>query len=120
MIFFVANWNDGILYRKIMRMEMIYMEAKLFMKMMERFEVFASKVNTICGKNNFRGIESWLDNQDVCLRLNISLRTLQMFRDTGKLPYSQINHKMYYKTEDVESLLLYVQSSRLKKLKRNK
>ena len=36
-----------------MRMEMIYMEAKLFMKMMERFEVFASKVNTICGKNNF-------------------------------------------------------------------
>lgn len=40
-----------------MRMEMIYMEAKLFMKMMERFEVFASKVNTICGKNNFRSME---------------------------------------------------------------
>lgn len=58
MIFFVANRSDGILYRKIMRMEMIYMEAKLFMKMMERFEVFASKVNTICGKNNFRSMES--------------------------------------------------------------
>lgn len=58
MIFFVANRSDGILYRIIMRMEMIYMEAKLFMKMMERFEVFASKVNTICGKNNFRSMES--------------------------------------------------------------
>ncbi|MCS2278749.1 helix-turn-helix domain-containing protein [Bacteroides thetaiotaomicron] len=52
------------------------------------------------------------------MRLNISLRTLQMFRDTGKLPYSQINHKMYYKTEDVEHLLLYVQNNRLKKLKK--
>lgn len=39
-------------------MEMIYMEAKLFMKMMERFEAFASKVNTICEKNNFRSMES--------------------------------------------------------------
>lgn len=99
-------------------MEMIYMEARLFKKMMERFEEFANKANALCGNNNRIGIESWLDNQDVCLRLNISLRTLQMFRDTGKLPYSQINHKMYYKTEDVELLLLYVQKSRLKKTKK--
>lgn len=101
-------------------MEMIYMETQLFKKMMDRFEAFASKVNVICGKTNTQGLESWLDNQDVCLRLNISLRTLQTFRDTGKLPYSQINHKMYYKTEDVESLLLYVQNNRLKKLRKNK
>ena len=98
-------------------MEIIYMEARLFKKMMDRFEAFASKANAICG-NNMKSIESWLDNQDVCLRLNISLRTLQMFRDTGKLPYSQVNHKMYYKTEDVERLLLHVQNNRLKKLKR--
>ena len=96
-------------------MEMIYMEARLLLKMMDGFEAFANKANAICGNTNRIGIESWLDNQDVCLRLNISLRTLQMFRDTGKLPYSQINHKMYYKTEDVEHLLLHVQSSRLKK-----
>ena len=100
-------------------MEMIYMETRLFKKMMDRFEAFANKANAICG-SNIKGIESWLDNQDVCLRLNISLRTLQMFRDTGKLPYSQINHKMYYKTEDVERLLLHVQDSRMKKMKKNK
>lgn len=100
-------------------MEMIYMETRLFKKMMDQFEAFIHKANAICG-SNIKGIESWLDNQDVCLRLNISLRTLQMFRDTGKLPYSQINHKMYYKTEDVERLLLHVQNSRLKKLKKNK
>lgn len=101
-------------------MEMIYMEARLFKNMMDRFDTFANKVNAVCGKTNTQGVESWLDNQDVCLRLNVSLRTLQTFRDTGKLPYSQINHKMYYKTEDVESLLLHVQNNRLNKLKNKK
>ena len=96
-------------------MEMIYMEARLFKKMLGQFEAFANRVNAVCGKTNTQGVESWLDNQDVCLRLNISLRTLQTFRDTGKLPYSQINHKMYYKTEDVESLLLHVQNNHLNK-----
>lgn len=38
-------------------MEIIYMEARLFKKMMDRFEAFASKANAICG-NNMKSIES--------------------------------------------------------------
>lgn len=45
-------------------MEMIYMEAKLFMKMMERFEVFASEVNTIVEKTIF---EVW--NHDLIIKM---------------------------------------------------
>ena len=48
----------------------------------------------------------WLYNGDVCRLLNISKRTLQHYRDTGVLPFTQIGHKCYYKREDVESLLL--------------
>ena len=48
----------------------------------------------------------WLHNGDVCKLLNISKRTLQHYRDTGVLPFSQIGHKCYYKREDVERLLL--------------
>ena len=48
----------------------------------------------------------WLHNGDVCRLLNISKRTLQHYRDTGVLPFTQIGHKCYYKREDVESLLL--------------
>ena len=59
---------------------------------------FASKANKF-----ERG--DWLDNQDVCQILNISPRTLQTLRDNGTLAYSQINHKVYYKPEDVESIL---------------
>lgn len=39
-------------------MEMIYMETRLFKKMMDRFEAFASKVNAICGKTNAQRLES--------------------------------------------------------------
>ena len=48
----------------------------------------------------------WLHNGDVCRLLNISKRTLQHYRDTGVLPFTQIGHKCYYKREDVETLLL--------------
>ena len=48
----------------------------------------------------------WLHNGDVCRLLNISKRTLQHYRDTGVLPFTQIGHKCYYKREDVEQLLL--------------
>ena len=47
----------------------------------------------------------WLHNGDVCKLLNISKRTLQHYRDTGILPFTQIGHKCYYKREDVEALL---------------
>ena len=50
----------------------------------------------------------WLDNQDVCQMLNISPRTLQTLRNNGTLAYSQINHKVYYKPEDVERILYVV------------
>ena len=36
-----------------------------------------------------------------CRQLNISPRTLQTLRDNGTLAYSQINHKVFYKPEDV-------------------
>lgn len=55
---------------------------------------------------------TWLDNQNVCLMLNISPRTLQTLRDNGTLPYSQISHKTYYKPEDVERIVSVVEDRR--------
>jgi DNA-binding transcriptional MerR regulator len=37
--------------------------------------------------------------------MNISKRTLQSYRDKGILPYSQIEHKCYYRVADVRRLL---------------
>lgn len=85
-------------------MEIINIEARTFEAMTERFKQFANKVNLLCGLPN-KQLGKWLDNQDVCMLLNISKRTLQTYRDNGTIPYSQINHKMYYKSEDVEQVL---------------
>lgn len=49
--------------------------------------------------------ESWIDGQEVMLSLNISQRTLQTLHDSGTLPFSRINGKLYYKVSDLKSLL---------------
>ena len=49
--------------------------------------------------------EKWMDNSEVCRLLNVSIRTIQTYRDTGKLAYSQINGKIYYKASDVEDFI---------------
>ncbi|MDM1047678.1 helix-turn-helix domain-containing protein [Sphingobacterium hotanense] len=52
----------------------------------------------------FKG-EQWLDNQEVCLMMSITKRTLQTYKDKGLLPYSRLNRKNYYKRSDVQALL---------------
>ena len=62
----------------------------------------------------FSNIEEkkWLDNQEVCLLLKVSPRTLQTLRDNGTLAYTQICHKTYYKPGDVESIIRIVEERR--------
>ena len=85
-------------------MEIINIEARTFEAMVTRFEQFVKRIDTLCHRKD-KGLQKWLDNQDVCQMLNISKRTLQTYRDNGTLPYSQINYKMYYKPKDVEQVL---------------
>ena len=45
------------------------------------------------------------DNQDLCMLLQISKRTLQRYRSTGALPYKTLGKKTYYSEEDVLKFL---------------
>lgn len=49
--------------------------------------------------------ERFLTNNDVSDMLHISQRTLQDWRDTGKIAYIQISGKVLYKESDVKRLL---------------
>ena len=49
--------------------------------------------------------DRWLDIQEACFLLRISKRTLQSYRDSGILPFSQINGKIYFKAKDIENHL---------------
>ncbi|MDR0510622.1 MAG: helix-turn-helix domain-containing protein [Rikenellaceae bacterium] len=92
-------------------MEVINIEAQTFEAMMSRFEAFTQKVETLCEIRD-KSLHRWLDNQDVCQILNISKRTLQTYRDNGTLAYTQINHKMYYKPEDVEQIIIKLKNKK--------
>ena len=56
--------------------------------------------------------------QQVCQLLNISKRTLQTLRGNGSLSYTQINHKIYYRAEDVRSFLAVLEARRKHEQKR--
>ena len=99
-------------------MEIISIERSTYEELLTSFNSFVTKMKEMASRGNDKGFFAskankfergdWLDNQDVCQMLNISPRTLQTLRDNGTLAYSQINHKVYYKPEDVERILYVV------------
>ena len=86
-------------------MEVISIERSTYEELLTSFNSFVTKMKAMASRGNDKGLGDWLDNQDVCQILNISPRTLQTLRQNGTLAYSQINRKVYYKPEDVESIL---------------
>ena len=86
-------------------MEVISIERSTYEELLTSFNSFVAKMKEMASRGNDKGLGDWLDNQDVCQMLNISPRTLLTLRDNGTLAYSQINRKVYYKPEDVESIL---------------
>jgi hypothetical protein len=86
-------------------MEVIAIEKKTYEAMMERFRILTAKVDALCRESDEKRMGKWLDNQDVCQILNVSLRTLQTYRSNRTLPYTKICYKMYYKPEDVQKLI---------------
>ena len=75
-----------------------------FERMLSGFEIFAEKVERLCREQEDLGEKEWLDSNDVCRLLCISLRTLQTMRENGTLAYTKISHKVYYRPEDVKAV----------------
>lgn len=49
--------------------------------------------------------ERFLSNNEVSKKLNVSLRTLQEWRDIGLIPFIQIKGKIIYRQSDIDKLL---------------
>ena len=76
-------------------MEVLIFQKEAFEEMAAKFSRFSDRVNELLAKQGSKSLNRWMDNQD------ISPRTLQTLRDNGTLAYSQINHKVFYRPEDV-------------------
>ena len=73
-------------------MNIVTIEEQTFKQVCGRFSGFISQVERIC-KENTHQPEKWLSGREVCALLGISIRSLQNYRDSGKVvtPKSVIN-----------------------------
>lgn len=83
----------------------ILLESNTFNEMLTVFTKFVEHVDVLCDKHREKKSSEWLDSQDVCQILNVKPRTLQSYRDNGKLGFSQIEGKIFYRNEDIQKLL---------------
>ncbi len=94
-----------------MYMEIVSIERKTFEAMVAKFDRFVSRMDAICrgtAKRRWR-----VDGQSGRLPdAQHQSRTLQTLRDNGTLAYSQINHKTYYRPEDVQRIVSVVEDRR--------
>lgn len=93
-------------------MEIVSIEAKTFEEMVRRMENMARMMNDICNRHREKVMGEWMDNQETCLLLDVSPRTLQTLRNNGTLAYSQISHKIYYRPEDVRQVIPLVEQKK--------
>jgi hypothetical protein len=75
---------------------------KLFGKMTAMDNRLQAFVNT---KDVFEPDDRLFDNQDLCLMLHVSNRTLQRYRTAGILPFLKRGQKIYYKASDVHEFV---------------
>ena len=83
-------------------MEVVTIEGRTFSYVCERFMEFAKRIESLCSTHTQK-VENWLDSQEVLL--GFSKRTLQYYRSNGRLSYSQIGSKIYYKSADIERII---------------
>lgn len=60
---------------------------------------------TIKKRNSLTDNSQFLTTKDVCKLLHISPRTLQEWRDTGKIPFIKIGGKVLYRQSEVLKIL---------------
>ena len=86
-------------------MDVMTIESDAFNKIIGRMDNIENRIAEILQESQYPLNERWLDNQQVCDLLMISKRLLQSYRDEKKIPFSQINHKIYYKASDIQKFL---------------
>ena len=82
-------------------MESIIFTKDQFTELMARLDTIQKQINAKVDPKK----ETFLDNQEFLLHLKISKRTAQSWRDEGKISFSQVGNKIYYKLSDVEKLM---------------
>ena len=82
-------------------MSAVILTAEQYKDLVNRLDILNNKLE----EKSKTPQDTFLDNQEFIQLMNISKRTSQTWRDEGKISFSQIGSKIYYKMKDVEVLL---------------
>lgn len=84
-------------------MEAIIIQKCEFDKIIDKLDAITAELNKHRDKNPL--MEEYLSNRQVCELLQISTRTLQRYRDEGRIAFSQMGATIRFKASDVEQFL---------------
>lgn len=84
-------------------MEVIVLESKAFQVILQMLKEILAHLE----KRNEDELlkDRWLDSNEVCELLKISKRTLYRYLEKGKISYSRVEQKIYFRSSDIERLL---------------
>lgn len=85
-------------------MEIITIEKTAFKTLVEKIDRVHEELLRL--QNPVKQMSSqWVDTNDVLRILNISRRTLSKYLSQGKLPYTRLENKNFFRLSDVEAFL---------------
>jgi hypothetical protein len=86
-------------------MEVITLEAQAFKELMAKINTIAKFVAAQQAKENEEPDEGWVDSYEVCTFLKVSEKTLQRLRASGKMTYTRLRGKNYYRISEIRRLM---------------
>ena len=86
-------------------MNVIMMESAAFQELVGHIEKIAEHIRRYEDRLTVQPQERWLTSKDVTALLGISLRTLQRYRDEGRIPFSLMGRTCRYRLTDVERIM---------------
>ena len=82
-------------------MEVFILSKAQFAELTSRLDSLQNQLSTQTSTSK----KSFMDNEEFIELMGISKRTAQCWRDEGKISFSQVGNKIYYKQSDVDKLL---------------
>lgn len=82
-------------------MDIVNIEALTFERMLEKVQALCSFIENTAELDKNKVLGEWIDNQEACLILGISPRKLQFLRESGRIAYTRIDRRIFYKKEDI-------------------
>jgi hypothetical protein len=84
------------------------MVTKIIILTDEAFETLNEKLDMLISSRKDQQLapdRKWMNSGEVMQMLNISKSTLQIYRDKGIIPFSQIGRKIMYYSDDIQHAL---------------